>query len=55
MKDRTRFAIDGLAQLPGQELKGFAQEVALLFAAARGDSFIAVLRRFVAALVPFDY
>jgi len=54
MKDRTRLAIDGLAHLPGQELKGFAEEVALLFAAASGGSFIAVLRRFVAALVPFD-
>jgi DNA-binding CsgD family transcriptional regulator len=54
MPDRTRFAIDGLADLPQQELKGFAEEVALLFAAANGGSFIAVLRRFVAALVPFD-
>ncbi len=54
MTDRTRFVIDGLAHLPQQELKGFAQEVSLLFAAANGGSFIAVLRRFVAALVPFD-
>lgn len=54
MTDRTRCAIDGLARLPQQELKGFAQEVALLFAAASGGSFIAVLRRFVGALVPFD-
>ena len=47
MTDGTRFAIDGLAHLPQQELKGFAQEVSLLFAAANGGSFIAVLRRFV--------
>ena len=54
MTDRTRCALDGLAELPQQELKGFAQEVSLLFAAARGGSFIAVLRRFLTALVPFD-
>jgi DNA-binding CsgD family transcriptional regulator len=54
MPDRTRCAIDGLAHLPQQELKGFAQEVSLLFAATGGGSFIAVLRRFVATLVPFD-
>jgi len=54
MTDRTRLASDGLADLPSQELKGFAEEVSLLFAAATGGSFIAVLRRFVAALVPFD-
>jgi len=54
MPDRTRCTIDGLAHLPQQELKGFAQEVSLLFAATGGGSFIAVLRRFVATLVPFD-
>ncbi len=54
MTDRTRRASEGLARLPQQELKGFAEEVSLLFAAANGGSFIAVLRRFVAALVPFD-
>ena len=54
MPDRTRCAVDGLALLPQQELKDFAREVSLLFAATSGGSFIAVLRRFVAALVPFD-
>jgi DNA-binding CsgD family transcriptional regulator len=54
MPDKTSFHANGLSSLPQQELRGFAEEVSLLFAAARGGSFIGVLRRFLTALVPFD-
>ena len=43
-----------LACQPRQALKGFAQDVALLFAATEGASFISVLRRFLAGLVDHD-
>ncbi len=43
-----------LAYQPNQVLKAFSRDVALLYAATEGASFISVLRRFLAGLVDHD-
>jgi DNA-binding CsgD family transcriptional regulator len=54
MQNKIPILANGLSSLPQHELKVFSQEVSLLYAAARGGSFIGVLRRFLTTLVSFD-